>query len=358
MAFWWLHITFLSQNTRFEELALGQDTLPIEARVEDHPIYCTGITDAAGCLDGWRQRGEAEVLLWLGNSQTYSINQPKPGDQIAPALLFDFARAKGLDLLAFSQPNANLQEHYVLFEYLRLRLPVKWLVLPLVFDDLRETGIRAEIVPALSDQDTAKALSETAVGTRLLQLGNPAKEETTKVNESVYASLQDRCEQRLSNWLDRNWPLWASREQARGWLFLNLYKLRNTIFGITPQTKRKIIQTRYLANMEALQAICSSASASGIRVLCYIAPVRQDIDLPYDREEYSRFKIEAEQTVSAAGQQLINLESIVLPVHWGKKETTAIGGDKMEVDFMHFQGQGHKVLAQALQDCLNGNGFP
>ena len=37
-------------------------------------------------------------------------------------------------IITFSQPNANLQEHYVLFEYLRHRLPVRTLILPLVFD--------------------------------------------------------------------------------------------------------------------------------------------------------------------------------------------------------------------------------
>jgi hypothetical protein len=37
--------------------------------------------------------------------------------------------------------NVSLQEHYALFEYLLLQLPLNTLVLSVVFDYMRETGI-------------------------------------------------------------------------------------------------------------------------------------------------------------------------------------------------------------------------
>ena len=48
---------------------------------------------------------------------------------------------KNYFLLTLSQPNANLQEHYILYRINNL-INIDVLVLPIVFDDLRETNLR------------------------------------------------------------------------------------------------------------------------------------------------------------------------------------------------------------------------
>ena len=99
------------------------------------------------CIRGAKQSGTATVFLWLGNSQLHAINQFKPGDVNAPPILFDRLRARNEYLVTFSEPNASLQEQLVLFSYLLPRLEPKALILPIVFDDFRESR-RARGTPA------------------------------------------------------------------------------------------------------------------------------------------------------------------------------------------------------------------
>jgi len=124
--------------------------------------------DAESCLAGQRSRGATQAALWLGNSQIHEVNQWKPGETTASPLLFDNLRQHGLDLLTFSFGNASLQEHYVMFEHLRQRMPLKVLILPVVFDDMREEGLRHDVAEFTKDPATAKALSETVIGRRLV----------------------------------------------------------------------------------------------------------------------------------------------------------------------------------------------
>src|SRR5205814_1627024 len=107
--------------------------------------------------------------IWLGNSQLHAINQSKDGDRSAPELLHAKLRASKNYPVTFSQPSANLQEQLALFAYLQPRLAPKALILPVVFDDFRETGLRAEIQSALKDEATASTLRDFAIGRDLIQ---------------------------------------------------------------------------------------------------------------------------------------------------------------------------------------------
>jgi len=55
-----------------------------------------------------------------------------------------------------------------MFEHLRQRMPLKVLILPVVFDDMREEGLRHDVAEFTKDPATAKALSETVIGRRLV----------------------------------------------------------------------------------------------------------------------------------------------------------------------------------------------
>jgi hypothetical protein len=337
----------------FEDLALGKDNSPVYAEYRGVKIHCTGVDDAEYCLDGARKRHLPKLALWLGNSQLHAINQNKPGQENAPPILFRYLTNKGVDLLTFSQPNASLQEHYVLFEYLRSRLKPDALIIPLVFDDTRETGIRDSISDALRQPDTMAALTATAIGQKILS----EDQKNGSVNKDfagVDHTLQGRVELAANNWLSDHFKLWVSRPEVRGMLFNDLYNFRNTVFGITPQTKRRIIKSRYQDNMTALDAILTSAAGAHIKVLAYIAPLRMDVEVPYELDEYNRFKKEAEHLVRLRGAAFADLESLVPGELWGKKPATTVGGS-YELDFMHFQAKGHQLLAEKLAELLDSS---
>jgi hypothetical protein len=334
------------KTNNFEDLALGKNNVPVYAEYHGTRIHCTGVDDANLCLQGARERHLPNMALWLGNSQLHAINQYKPGQENAPPILFRILTNKCVDLLTFSQPNASFQEQYVLFEYLRNRLSPDVLILPLVFDDTRETGIRDSISTALKQPETITSLKATEIGQRIL-----AEDQKSGSGSKDFAGLaetvQEQVEVAANNWLSGHFQLWASRPEVRGRLFDDLYNFRNTIFRITPQTKRRIIRSRYQDNLDALDAILTTASSANIKVLAYIAPLRMDVDVPYNLEEYDRFKGDTENLVRSKGAAFLNLEALVPGELWGEKPATTVGGE-YELDFMHFQAAGHVLLAQAL----------
>jgi len=341
---------FGGADTRFDEFALGQATTSVFASYDGRPIHCKAVADSNRCLDAAEERGLPHAALWLGNSQVHAVNQFQEGEENAPPILFRRLLPHHIDLLTFSEPNANLQEHYVLFEYLRSRLPLELLVLPVVFDDLRETGLRAEIAEALLDASTVEALTRTPIGQRIVNDNKNLMAGDADL-AGVRKTVQEHSERALNGWLDRNFPLWAARAQARGRLFTGLYRLRNTVFGITAQTKRRLIRGPYEANMAALKALLGSASDHGIAVLVYVVPLRDDLEIPYDRTEYERFKEGVARVAGELDATFADFQSLVPAELWGQKGSTAVGGGT-EVDFMHFQAGGHVLLARALGDTI------
>jgi hypothetical protein len=288
-------------------------------------------------------------VLWLGNSQLHAINQAEPSAQPGSAKLYRRLARSGIGLLTASQPNANLQEHYLLFEYLRRRMDVDVLLLPLVFDDLRETGIRSGLADALRDAPVREALEETSVGRGILEMNNDMAKPDAGAEDldGVRNTFQEASEGILNRWLERNSSVWAARPELRGRIFNGLYQLRNRAFGISAQTKRKVIQGRYAINMEALEAILDAAERAGIPVVLYIVPLRGDVERPYDEGEYSSFKREASKRAEAKGIALVNLEELVPGKYWG--QMADIQGSGSGYDFMHFQEQGHELLAEELE---------
>ena len=339
---WWF---FGGVKTQFENMALGAETAPVYARIGKRVIHCKAVTDAKDCVENFRKNDGQTAVLWLGNSQLHGINQYRPGQHPAPWFLYKKLRKQNLDLVAFSEPNANLQEHLVLFAFLKNKLPVKILLLPLIFDDLREDGIRAEIAPALVEASTLASLEKYPIGKSILSRNaDPTKGDLGALANTV----QETVEKSIDKYLSAHSELWALRPQARGRLLQWLYVLRNTVLGITPQSKRKMIPGRYRMNMEAIKAILEEAKSSGVKVLAYIAPIRNDVSMPYDKSQYDEFIASASELVENQGGVFVNLEGIVPAKNWGSKDATTAGG-KAEIDFMHFQEEGHRILAHELE---------
>ena len=75
--------------------------------------------------------------------------------------------------------------------------------------------------------------------------------------------------------------------------------------------------------------------------------MRNDVKVPYELDEYENFKAEIVLIAKKNGVRFANLEYIVPAEFWGTQDSTNLGMDK-ELDFMHFQAGGHKLLASAI----------
>lgn len=341
---------YAGRRTDFSDAAtLGAHTTSFFATRDGFPIHCAPGADFVRCVESFDHINAAHKLIWFGNSQLHAINQYRQGDQTAPALLSSRLVADGTHLVTFSQPNANLQEHYVMFEHLRTRLTIRQIILPVVFDDTREDGLREEVAVMTRDATLRAQLMSDEYGRKLLE------DQHAKIPKNPAIALntpQDQTESWLVEKLERNLPVWHARPQIRGDIFVGLYRLRNAVFGITPSTKRRKILSRYIANLGALEAIFKSARAAGVDVLVYIAPIgTYRGQRPYVESEYAQFKLDVQELSERHAATYANLEDLIPEHLWGQKDSTVLGS-ATEPDFMHFTSAGHMVLADHLEVIL------
>ncbi len=336
-----------SENTAFEELALGKENTVLLGQVNGLNIHCHDLNDLDSCISSYRSEGhKRSIILWLGNSQIHAINQYKFGQETAVPILHRRFQEVDKYLLTLSQPNASLQEHYLLFAHIINQFPIEMLILPIVFDDMREDGIRLSLNNAFKNHNTTGLLSYSDFGKKLID-NNIKQDLAGNDMAALEGTIQESFEKYLNKHLDDFWPIWSERSSLRGSLLNFLYEFRNWSLGINPQSKRKIIPGRYQKNRDAFEAILQLAEMYSIKVLVYIAPIRNDIKMPYDDEEYIFFKKEIKEVSQENKVDLVNLENIVPGKFWGSKESTAIG-EMQELDFMHFKSEGHELLAERL----------
>jgi hypothetical protein len=288
-------------------------------------------------------------VLWLGYSQLHVINQYKPGDHLAPYWLIKYAAcADCVDPLALSLPNANFQEYYFLTAAVSERVPLSRfsaIVLALSFDKLREDGLRDDFELFMSDEIRGK-LRETQIGRDMLtEWDARSKSGSADDSSGLNGFAQKPLEEMLNRALGRVFPLWSERGDLRTRMYVDLYFLRNAILGIKPNSLRKLIRPRYIRNMQALDALMTSMNRAHVPIIAYIAPVRSDMPTLYDPTEYAAWKDEIGRLCAEHGAELLNLETLVPGQYWGRTN-----GDW--IDFMHFRGEGHQILARAMLPAL------
>lgn len=86
-------------------------------------------------------------------------------------------------------------------------------------------------------------------------------------------------------------------------------------------------------------------------MVLYVVPLRNDVDIPYDGTEYTRFKSSLENLAVKEGALFSNLEGLVPGELWGTKAGTSLN-EEAELDFMHFQAGGHGLLAETLEHLV------
>ena len=359
---------FFSGNQKFENFALGTSTVQynaIDANRNLMHISKANNEELASFLKGYDERGKKNVLLFLGNSQTHSINQKKEGEVNFIELLNLQNQKKENEVLCFSIPNANLEEFYVSFQYLNDKLKIKELIIPIFFDDLREEGIRDVFFTKLfSDHflvsDTNLLLNKKVnkvLRSYRLAYDNPKNSENNSSDlKALKETVQESVEKKLNEKLSQTLPAWNNRTNVRGDFFVWLYKLRNTLLGIKATTIRDIIPEKYKQNLSYLDLMIRECLQQKIKVVLYIPPIRSDVQIPYSQYEYKNFKktIAAKAETNPKKVLYLNFEKIIPGYLWGYKEATNLI-ETREIDFMHFQFKGHQILADSLSKYIEIN---
>lgn len=333
---------YKKNSDELEKLALGNENREFYEKTKELNHHCKYLILNEECHLTYSKYGEKnDVILWLGNSQLHAINQYKVGDKTGSSILHDSLKIHKKYLLTLSQPNINMQELSIIFNQSIELFPVELLIICVVFDDMREDGIRDNL-KYLTEQNNLenKKFNQVVLNNQI----DP--------NVDNKDNLQLRVENYFSKKLSIIYPKWEARGELRGNFFLALYNLRNFIFGITPSTTRKLIPARYNKNMEAFNEILKIAKEKKISVITYIAPLRNDVKIPYDLSQYENFKSEIKNISLRHQANFFNWEDIVDNSSWGQKNSTSIKKEG-EIDFMHFQFSGHKKIASKLYETIH-----
>lgn len=359
---------FFSGNAKFENEALGTETLPYQAvNKSNQAIHIQKISEEEFLpfLSDYKKRGEKQSIFFMGNSQTHSINQKKTGQINYIEILNNKYFNTNTEILCYSMPNANLQEFYLAYSFFKDKIKINELVVPLFFDDLREEGIRDVFFPYIIKKHfllDSFNLMNKKLNQQLVSYWRSYSETTTnhlKDDQDILAlkeTVQENVEKKINRVLEDNIAAWNNRSNVRGSFFIWLYQFRNTILGIKASTIRKMIPQRYDNNMNALNLILDDCKKNNIKVLLYIPPIRSDVNIPYEKNSYEKFKNEI-ITLTNSNSDFIkfaNLEKIIPGNLWGYKSPTNLL-EKREVDYMHFQFHGHEILADSLSNYLQIN---
>ena len=334
------------------DFAMGTETQYYEAQnLNNHKIHVThinGIKSLNNLKSDWIKRGKNKIILLIGNSQYHSINQMNDGDINLSEILYNSFQDDKIDFLTVSLPNMNIQEQYLVTEYLN-DLPIEILLIPVFMDDTRENLIRNEIIDFILKNPKTK--SKESINS-YLKNKNISLEKNDF--EGISETLQEKVEMKFNEILNEKFSLWSQRASIRSKLFIYLYQTRNFVFNISPTTERRLIPDYYENNLQSLKLILEKRGGSS--TVLYIPPIRNDVSIPYDQNEYLKFKNDIQSIAEQHEAYFLNLESALNNNVWGSKEATNLSG-KSELDFMHFQYEGHKelsrILLNFLQDLIN-----
>jgi hypothetical protein len=312
-----LSLIFGKINRKFDELALGNDNVIVINKIQDQEFLCSSADNIFNCIEFLRSKDFKKKILWVGNSQLYAVNQGTFNSKIAPYLVSEYFYKKNIGVIVFAAPNISFQEYSEVIKYLSSNIDLDYIILPLVFDDTRENNIRNNLITKKQDLILDKI------------------------------TLQEITEKKIINFLDRNINWIQIRSQSQGFIYEFLYRFRNYTFNISPEKVRKSIKPIYEKNISSLNEVLINLKNNKTETILYIAPIRNDIKIPYDLQEYSQFKNKVENLAKDFSANFYNLENIIPGKFWGIKNATKLGGEN-EVDFMHFKEEGHSILANEI----------
>lgn len=323
LSWFFLHFFFLGNNQKFDQLALGEETVKVTNYINGNPILCSAFAQLNECLSYLKNKNFNKKILWIGNSQLNSVNQGNFNTtKTASHRVSEYFYDKNIGVITFAAPNISFQEYSVIIDYLKKKVDFDIIILPLVFDDTREDEVRKSF------------------------LVNKEK------NKNIQKTLQEISESKIILYLDKYIKWNDIRSPAQGKIYTFLYQSRNFVFNINPNSARKSIKPIFDKNILSLEKILKKLKKENIKTILYVAPLRNDIQIPYSEIEYSYFKRYAKNLSTKFSSNFYNLENIVPGFLWGKKAGTKIGVDE-EVDFMHFKEQGHAILGKNIITILN-----
>ncbi|MFT5291801.1 MAG: hypothetical protein ACI8QS_003317 [Planctomycetota bacterium] len=349
-------------NFQAQDLGLGRNTLPTVA-FDDGRQISGPFEDMETIKQTFQELRAAgrPVILWIGASQLYAINQPSEGDNLAVWYATQQARARGSDFAYVMAANPNCNQTELFATYLSFRqegLVPDALVIGFTYDDLKEPNVRQLVLEnllPLGEEElalgTVASLNiEAARAESLRYAATTAPVERTAVG----GTPQERLENTLVSSLEERWPAYGQRGQLQA-ASIAAWKVPFTelVYRVFPRPKRLVPADMQAWNGAGWNALLDVAQADGVPTFVYKAPHRPTVDASsfyHDRRAYDEYHGTLEQQLEARSIPYVDLEVLVETQYWG----TANDGSP---DVFHFRDEGHRLLGESIDAWLGQGGF-
>jgi len=341
-----------------DDVALGRNTVAFTAEHGGRRISgpIPEFPALASTARAAREAGRP-LVLWLGASQLYAINNPEAGARTAVAFAAAAAEARGSRAawVQCASPNSNAHELFCMYlAFHQAGLIPSRLVVSFTYDDLKEPGIRDSALHILRplDPETLRlggaAAAHIEAERARFAAGIAAKSAATPVKRTATEGTpQERLEAALVDGLERHWSAWAVRgnlsAEAETWWKMPVTTLAFKVFD-RPQVH--VPDEMAAWNLSALHGLFDLAAADGARVLVYQAPHNPGLKPFYHpRGEYDRAQAALEADCRARGFDWLDLEKLVPAGLWGET-------NNFTPDVFHFRVEGHRLLGEAIERAV------
>jgi len=300
------------------------ETAQLKITADNYLLSCTLYVPIEICFNGSLNTLKKKNVLLLGNSQNMStIVKDNINNNTVIKYLYDNLKESAYLPISLAFPNANLQEQYFTLETVSKKINLDTVILPIFLDDTRENGLRDDVKKYIDMAD-----NESTTNKDFIKLNKVSKHTLI----SIYA--------------DKYLPYWNKRIEIKNSIEYNLYLLRNYIFNIHKSSKRRIIKSNYLINLDYFEKIIDITNKNNIKLIVYIAPIPPGANI-YDNNEYNNF-FSYLNNINSNNYIFYDLNDSIPKSHW------AINPNRSNdyIDNMHFDGNGHKLLGNILKNIL------
>jgi hypothetical protein len=288
------------------------------------------------------------LVLLVGMSQMYAINQYHSGDRVIAEVMDDELSPQGTRVFGLAAPNLSNEEALFLLVAMSSDSATRpnVFLFGACFDKMRNMDLREGYQRVLRNNSAVQhdiAELSSRYADRFPLAAAKLKSTLTSATTAANLAVDSTFEMRLRDRVSRAVPLVKARRDINSFILYDvLYTARNKLFHITTTTKRPMLPDRYETNKQFLMMMIEEAKRRNIKFATYIVPLNPQSANPYVPEEYAQFKVWAEQTAKTYGVPFSNLENAVPAEDWG----LTVGGP----DFKHFKGAGHVRTAEAIID--------
>ena len=300
---------------------------------------------AASAID-WQSQG-FRVLLWMGASQLHSISAARDGQAIAVVHANELAARQSARVRYVELSYGNANPHELLGVYLLARqenFRPDGVIVSIIYDDLREPGIRREISPAIGPD--LRLAGGTGVDDLVTEIGS--RSDVTGTSPVVRNAMLDTPQQKLETFLIRSleyfWPGYENRQRLKGMLEITWKQaVARVVLGQERRNSVIIDAAKEEYGMQAFESLRRLTARDGIPLYIYRAPLLRKADFSYYRErDYRAFSARMESWCRDNGIAYHDFDRLIPDKLFGLTNSGL-------PDYFHFEERGHEILGKAVE---------